>query len=305
MTPEEIAERQFTRARRGYDRDEVRAFLASVAAHLVEIQAVAEATSETPRPAPPASPSGDADTAAQTGRDVASIMRSAEEWSARVRTEAEKEADAIRDAARAEAEALEASADEASANARQLLADAEGMQAEVTESLEAERLALEEKSSARMSEAERKAERILEEARAEAEAITRSAEDEATTRSTEILAGAQSRLDTLLGAQTRVQSRLQLALDEVRATVEKVGVAATTPSPRIEEDENGDENAEIDLTEPAGSSDADRGDAESPSGETDIAEQGDDDDATSDDDESGDRLSAVVRDAVSRALKER
>ncbi len=304
MTPEEIAERQFSRERRGYDRDEVRAFLASISAHLVEIEArvsLAAATLDQPPPDPYEG----------IGRDVTSVLKSAEEWAARVRADADQDATAIRARAGVEADELRAESTALKTEADEIIETAAAERSALDERLSSEERRIADQSRERLDDARDEADRIMAAAATESESIRRKAEDDASNRSREILSASQDELDRLLTAQTDVHARLQSALNDVQTAVATASGSSVLPPP-----------PDIDLTgldEPdsAGSaaSNPARTDEPKPAADlddpsSDHAEVASDDDGagsstSSGDDPGGDRLAEVVRDAVSRALRER
>ncbi|HZT64171.1 MAG TPA: DivIVA domain-containing protein [Acidimicrobiales bacterium] len=117
ITPEEIEHKQFMPAVRGYDREEVDAFLRAVAADLRRLTGELEQASER-------ASAVERDSYDRLGTEVANILRSARDAAdatteearhAAERTlgEAAEEADRIRREAQAEAERLRAEADDA------------------------------------------------------------------------------------------------------------------------------------------------------------------------------------------------
>lgn len=122
VTPEEIEHKEFVAAMRGYDRDDVAAFLRTVAEEVRELQARAEAVPEA-APAPPA-----VDLESQIGTQVAEILRSARAAAESQAEETSRElaaqrADAERYAAGLRGEAARV-LDEAKATAADLVARA-------------------------------------------------------------------------------------------------------------------------------------------------------------------------------------
>jgi DivIVA domain-containing protein len=179
-----VAEKEFTVAMRGYDKDEVQAFLAEVAGQ------VGDALDAAAPPAAPVEPaSGDADPFVAVGDEVASVLRSAQEaaraqreaaaaHAARVRADAEAEAERVLEGARARAE-------------DEVRAAAEG------------RAAAEADATRVLSEADQRARRTVEEAE---------------TRAAAVEAATHQRLDGLRRRQAEVIERLREA-EELLATM--------------------------------------------------------------------------------------
>lgn len=108
-TPDQIRRREFVATRKGYDPDQVRAYLEQLAdqvTHLETLLAEARRKAETAV----AAPSPKADEYERATRRIAEAIRSADESAERILTEARAEAGAMLDAARAEADRLRAEA---------------------------------------------------------------------------------------------------------------------------------------------------------------------------------------------------
>jgi DivIVA domain-containing protein len=119
LTPDEIANKEFLVGLRGYDKEEVRSFLRTVAvafgsaSQAAEVapppyEPVVEAPAPTPEPEPAPSSSAGKDWAEQAG----GLRADAEAAAAAARQQAESEAAATRSAAAAEAEAVRAAAEQ-------------------------------------------------------------------------------------------------------------------------------------------------------------------------------------------------
>lgn len=120
LSPEEIKNRDFLVALRGYDKDEVVSFLHEVASQYADLMAEAAlARQNGPSGPPPADPFAD------LGDHVASVMRAATESANQRQRESEEEAASIRRAAREEAEHAAAEARLELDVASDLRADAE------------------------------------------------------------------------------------------------------------------------------------------------------------------------------------
>lgn len=129
LTPEEIAEKEFLIGLRGYDKDEVRAFLRTVADAFSE---ASQEPAETPQPAAepepvapapvasapePAAPASGTDWAS-LGEEIAAVLRTAHEQASTLRSEAETEAAALRQQAADEALVTRGQADAHAEEAR-------------------------------------------------------------------------------------------------------------------------------------------------------------------------------------------
>src|SRR4051812_39934029 len=104
MRPEDIQHRDFLVGMRGYDKDDVRSFLAEVAAEHAALQRELEARVSTPAPAAAAAPAPVAAAAADDdfenlGASVAAILRAAKGSAAELTEEAEVRALEVREAA--------------------------------------------------------------------------------------------------------------------------------------------------------------------------------------------------------------
>jgi DivIVA domain-containing protein len=129
MRPEDILERDFLVGLRGYDKDEVRAFLSQIAdehgALLAELDAVRSAPAPAAAPVPAASaPEPKGDDFENLGASVAAILRTAKASASEVATEAEQKAAEIREAADQYADSMRGQASDIRAAAQQALDDA-------------------------------------------------------------------------------------------------------------------------------------------------------------------------------------
>src|SRR5688572_31352156 len=111
MRPEEIQNHDFLVGLRGYDKDEVRAFLAEVAAEHAALLAAVEqgrtdAAAAPPAPAPAQAPAED--DFESIGAGVAAILRTAKEQAGQITGDAQARAAALRE----EAETLRRDAQE-------------------------------------------------------------------------------------------------------------------------------------------------------------------------------------------------
>jgi DivIVA domain-containing protein len=113
MRPEEILERDFMIGLRGYDKDEVRSFLAEIASGVADLvkerDALRTAAATAPPPPAPAPVAPPVDEFENLGASVAAILRAAKESAAEITASAETQAGAVRHAAEVQAtEAREA-----------------------------------------------------------------------------------------------------------------------------------------------------------------------------------------------------
>lgn len=102
LTPEEIADKEFLIGLRGYDKDEVRAYLRTVAdAYAAEASKPAPAAAPEPAPEPEAPAAAPAPAASGTdwaslGDEIAAVLRTAHEQAAALKADAEAEAARVR-----------------------------------------------------------------------------------------------------------------------------------------------------------------------------------------------------------------
>jgi DivIVA domain-containing protein len=107
MRPEDILERDFMVGLRGYDKDEVRSFLAEIASGVAGLVKELDALRAAPPPPAPERPlvaaTPPADEFENLGASVAAILRAAKESSSEITGSAETQAAAVREAAEAQA----------------------------------------------------------------------------------------------------------------------------------------------------------------------------------------------------------
>jgi DivIVA domain-containing protein len=196
LTPQEIAGRQFAPAgRRGFDRDQVTAFLAEVArAH----QAVLDELAATAAP-----PDFE-----QLGREAGALLATARQGAESIRREAEEEANQVR------AAALE--------DARTLRARADNEAAALVEEAQATRARAEEEAAAVREEAAADAERTLREAEVAARRLHSATERQCD----EMLAEAAERRGQLREHEREIRERIaevEFAFAAFRERMEAVG----------------------------------------------------------------------------------
>ncbi len=284
FTPEEVAAREFSGERRGYSRAEVRAFLVSIAEELerqelssdayvslgsdvANIVRTAESTARDLRERTHAQVDEEltrtrAEVQAmrsEADRYAAEVRAEADDYAAQVRSEADHyssehtteadryaaqvRSDADADIARQLAESRAVSEqlridaaselEEAQALSIQIRADADEVQRHIATSITERRTLVDQESSELRSQAaetaartvadaERRASDLVAAAEQRAASMLESAEDDAATRSTTVLSQAQERLDIMLTAERQVHDRLQAALEDLRAAISKV-----------------------------------------------------------------------------------
>ncbi len=133
LTPEEIGEKEFLVGLRGYDKDEVRAFLQQVSAEVRRAAEAAETAAETATPdatdAAPAEGTAPAEPAptdwANVGEEIAAVLRTAHEQATTLRADAQRDVAALRSQAEDDAEAKRAEAERKHAEAEEKLGAAQ------------------------------------------------------------------------------------------------------------------------------------------------------------------------------------
>ena len=215
LSPLEIANKEFLVGLRGYDKEEVRSFLRTVAVAFGNVQQAAEAAEaagtqpEAPtEPEPvvasapalePASSSDGGKDWAELGEEIAAVLRTAHEQAgglradaeaaaAAIRQQAEADAAATRDAAKAEAEAVRAAAEQDRTEADSKLAAAQ-----------AEALGL-------VADAQARVDHLIESSR-------QRAQDEATT--------SVAHLTAQTATLTEAREHLKTQLNDLRARLDK------------------------------------------------------------------------------------
>jgi DivIVA domain-containing protein len=249
VTPEDVHKAQFSMRMRGYDRDEVDAFLLTLAAeleNLIENQqllqnqatAVVEEEEE-----PYAKLGSDAGKLMQLARDHADRMKNealAEIGAARAAAEreiselherAETEASALREMAERDAKSLKDEADrvhtDAQTRAREVEIESENVLTRAQTEVEGMRATVEAEARALKSEAEEEAKRIKNKARADHTVVTREAHREANRIEREARQRAELLKDE---AEEKADQRVRHA----RAEVRKLNDSESTLKKRIQ-----------------------------------------------------------------------
>lgn len=169
--PDEIAGRSFTKVRKGYEVDEVRAYLVAVASQVRESgQRLADAERRLAELERRGTDPRDLDESALTqllGEETARVLETARQAATDIRARATQEAEAATASATADAASTREAAD---AYAQGVRADADAYAAEVRSTADAEVAALRERTTAETDAARSAAETVLAERTAEAEA---------------------------------------------------------------------------------------------------------------------------------------
>jgi len=222
LTPEQIERRDFTSTLRGYDRDEVRMFLTSVASTVRELQSElsitqAEAQAQLDdRPSASQSPRTaeiEADRFGAIGERVAELLRVGHASASELRANAEAEADHLMATSRASSQRMTSEAETvlrgAQGNAERLTNEARA---------EAENVLAESRheSETLLARAEGEAEALRIQAQAEADELRQSANDEAD----RVLADAEANATELRHQANSVLTEIQTRADELWSSAE-------------------------------------------------------------------------------------
>ena len=192
LTPDEIAGKEFLVGLRGYDKDEVRSFLVTIAEQLRT-----DVPAEPVAPAAPVGPDW-----SQLGTEVAAVLRTAHEQAAGLRAQAEAEVAAVRQAGTDDAAAARREA-EAYGEARRVEAEADREEARrILATAQDEALGV-------VADAQQRAERMLE-----------STERKARERAAQAIAAARDELDRLRGARALSRRQIEEIHGHVTAALE-------------------------------------------------------------------------------------
>jgi DivIVA domain-containing protein len=210
MNPEEIQSRDFLVGLRGYDKDEVRSFLAEVAAEHASLLAAIESSQTnvaqlTEAAAAAPAPAAATDDFENLGASVAAILRTAKESAGEITGDAAHRANELR----AEAERY---AEEVRQRAEELRAQAANEADEVRRSAQA--TAEELRAAAQSS---------LDEARAEADRILREANERVAQLEIEAEARVNNRIDEATRREAALRNRLQEANEELQLALMALG----------------------------------------------------------------------------------
>ena len=195
-----IAQQNFGPARRGFDPEEVRAFLVKVAAEIVALHERQAALEDARRDAEyrAAHPSFDEETLlGAVGEETAHILRSAHDAAGDIKTRAEENASRILKEAHQKAEAVRGQAETVLARRTE---EAEGVAARIKETAKAE------------------AERLVDQARQQTKAIRAQAEAERNA----MIEGAQATREKILSALTKKRNVAVAQVEQLRAGRERL-----------------------------------------------------------------------------------
>ncbi len=195
-----IAQQNFGAARRGFDPEEVRAFLVKVAAEILALHERQAALEDARRDAEyrAAHPSFDEETLlGAVGEETAHILRSAHEAAGDIKSRAEENASRILKEAHQKAEALRGQAETVLARRTE---EAEGVAARIREAAKAE------------------AERLVDQARQQTKAIRAQAEAERNA----MIEGAQATREKILTALTKKRNVAVAQVEQLRAGRERL-----------------------------------------------------------------------------------
>ncbi|MCU1352458.1 MAG: DivIVA protein [Acidimicrobiales bacterium] len=205
LTPDEIAGKEFLVGLRGYDKDEVRAFLAEVAD---ELRTAGPAAAPEPAPAAPAATAAAPDWT-QMGEEVAAVLRTAHEQAATLRAQAEAEI----------AHGRQAGADDAASIRREAEAFGEARRVEAeADREEARRIlgAAQDEALGVVADAQQRAERMLE-----------GTERKARERAAQAIAAARDELDRLRGARALTRRQVEEIHGHLGAALESTAPVDT------------------------------------------------------------------------------
>lgn len=216
MKSEDIQNRDFLVGMRGYDRDDVRSFLAEVAADHAALQAELEARvlPSIEAPAPPAR-----DDFENLGAGVAAILRAAKESATDVTDEADVRALELREAADTYAASLRQQADELRAAAQGTAAETKQRAAQQADELRAA-------AQASLDGAHAEAESILLDATERARSIEIETEARLRNKVEAIITDADSRISAARELESILRDRLQQANEELQLALMALGESA-------------------------------------------------------------------------------
>ena len=204
LTPDQIADKEFLVGLRGYDQDEVRSFLRTVA------EAFRSAGTPDAAPAAPAAPAGGTDWA-NLGDEIAAVLRTAHEQAATLRSDAEKEVQALRQQAEADAASTRSQAD---AHAEATRAEAEQARDEAGSKL----AAAQDEALSLVAGAQDRVAKMLESSKVRAQQ-----EAEASV----------AHLTSQIGELTSAREAAKSQLGDLRTRLDKAFAAAEAPVPAV------------------------------------------------------------------------
>lgn len=211
MRPEEIQNHDFLVGLRGYDKDEVRAFLTEVAAEQERLLVALEQSQAQAAQAPAAPAAQGADEDFESlGAGVAAILRTAKEQAGQITGDAQARAAAMQE----EAESIRREAKESAASLR--------------EQVSAETEALRERVTGEADQLRQQAEQHVADARAEADRIVREATDRVRQIEIEHDARMNNKAEEIARREEAARQRLLEAADEVQLALVALNDAPAT-----------------------------------------------------------------------------
>jgi DivIVA domain-containing protein len=218
MRPEDIQHRDFLVGMRGYDKDDVRSFLAEIAAEHGALQAELEAARSVAAAPLPVAATPEQDDFENLGASVAAILRAAKGSAAEVTQDAEAQAQAVREEADTYAASLRQQADNIRSAASDAAADTRARAEAMADELRAA-------AQASLDEAHAEAERILRDASDKARGIEIETEARLRNKVEALLADAEGRINEAQAREATLRSRLQDANEELQLALMALGDA--------------------------------------------------------------------------------
>ncbi len=258
LSPEQIEQADFGSSLRGFDKQEVRSYLARIARSMRQAEAELAAKSEVVAspipPKPAASEMTDEDRFGALGERVANLLRNAHDSAAQIKANADGEvaemvvsaemevADALREVERAKAEAAEIRA-QAEQDAIEIRKQAEiaGTAKLDTrrEEIEANELVIQQDQEQALAELSRAREQVgdlLEQARAQSEFIRLEADDIIREKIRANLDAAEGRLNVLRNTEEISRERIRLAQTELESALGRLEAEPAPALPHGSED---------------------------------------------------------------------
>lgn len=258
LSPEQIEQADFGSSLRGFDKQEVRSYLARIARSMRQAEAELAAKSEVDvapiPPKPAASEMTDEDRFGALGERVANLLRNAHDSAAQIKANADGEvasmvvsaemevAEAMREVERAKAEAAEIrAAAEQDAIAIRSQAEIDGAAKLDTrrEEIEANELVIQQDQEQALAELSRAREQVgdlLEQARAQSEFIRLEADDIIREKIRSNLDAAEGRLNVLRNTEEISRERIRLAQNELESALGRLEAEPAPALPHGSED---------------------------------------------------------------------
>jgi DivIVA domain-containing protein len=223
LTSEEIATKEFLTGLRGYDKDEVRSFLQTVAG---EFESAGRGAEAAPAPAAPAAGAAAGGDWSNLGDEIAAVLRTAHDQAATLRGEAETEAAKLRGDAQSETSKLRADAE---ADAARLRDEAQSETSKLRADAEADAARLRSEAEADAARARADADQYAQALRAEAEQNRNDANHkltEAQEQALTIVGDAQERVDKMVAtSRQKAEEDANAAVAHLTAQVKELASA--------------------------------------------------------------------------------